>query len=286
VFPNSLSWVRRSGRASALGLLVLGVLAGILTATTPATAMTLAQSPVDSPLITATEYARVAAAIPTRTHIRANRTRVTKGSQVRLTGKVTHGKALVRHDIVRLQVLRGGAWTYMKGKHLSSRGVVSFTVNPPRTLSYRLYYPGVRTLAKSSSKPTTIKVVAKAKVSAASVSGKRARVMAIAKSLSGRPYSFGAAGPRAFDCSGFTQYVFRKVGIKLPHQANAQKSRGVRVSRASARPGDLVIFLSGGHAYHVGIYAGGTYMYDSPRPGLRTGKHKIWSSNIVFRRVL
>jgi peptidoglycan DL-endopeptidase CwlO len=286
VFSNSLSWVRRSGRVSAIGLLGLGVLAGTLTATTPATASTLVQSPVDTPLIMAAESSNVVAANPTRTHVRANRTRVTKGSPVRLTGKVTHGKALVRRDIVRLQVRRGGAWTYMKGKQLSSRGVVTFTVSPPRTLSYRLYFPGNRTLAKSSSKPATIKVVAKAKVSVASVAGKRARVLAIAKSLSGRPYSFGAAGPRAFDCSGFTQYVFRKVGIKLPHQANAQKSRGVRVSRASARPGDLVIFLSGGHGYHVGIYAGGNYMYDSPRPGLRTGKHKIWSSSIVFRRVL
>jgi cell wall-associated NlpC family hydrolase len=286
VFPNSLSWVRRSGRASAPGLLVLGVLAGALTVTTPATASTLAPSPVDTPLITAAEVSTVAAASPTRTKIRANRTRVTKGSAVRLTGKVTHGKSSVRRDIVRLQVRRGGAWTYMKGKHLSSKGVVTFTVYPPRSLSYRLYYPGNRILAKSSSKPTTIRVVAKAKVSTASVSGKRARVLAIARSLSGRPYSFGAAGPRAFDCSGFTQYVFRKVGVKLPHQANAQKSRGVRVSRASARAGDLVLFLSGGHAYHVGIYAGGNYMYDSPRPGLRTGKHKIWSSNIIFRRVL
>jgi peptidoglycan DL-endopeptidase CwlO len=286
VFPNSLSWVRRSGRASAIGLLVLGVLAGTLTATSPATATTLAQSPVDTPLITAAQYSKVAVANATRTHLRANRTRVTKGSSVVLTGKVTLGKALVRKDIVRLQVRRGGAWTYVKGRHLSSRGAVTFTVRPPRTLAYRLYYPGVRGLAASASPAATIKVVAKAKVTAASVSGKRARVIALAKSLSGRPYSYGAAGPRAFDCSGFTQYIFRKVGVKLPHQANAQKGRGVKVSRAGARPGDLVFFLSGGHAYHVGIYAGGNYMYDSPRPGLRTGKHKIWTSNVVFRRVL
>jgi cell wall-associated NlpC family hydrolase len=286
VFPNSLSWVRRSGRASAVGLLVLGVYAGALSAIAPATASTLAKSPVDTPLVMAAEYSKVAAANPTRTHVRATRTRVTKGSAVRLTGKVTHGKTLVRRDIVRLQVRKGGAWTYMKGKRLSAAGVVTFTVQPPRTLTYRLYYPGVRNLASSVSAKVTIKVVAAAKTSSASVSGKRAKVIALARSLSGRPYSFGAAGPRAFDCSGFTQYVFRKVGVKLPHQANAQKNRGVRISRASARPGDLVLFLSGGHAYHVGIYAGGNYMYDSPRPGLRTGKHKIWSSNVIFRRVL
>jgi cell wall-associated NlpC family hydrolase len=261
------------------------MLASVLTAT-PATASTLAPSPVDTPLVTAAAITKAAAAKSTRTQVRADRTRVTKGGPVRLTGKVTYGKAQVRRDIVRLQVRRGGAWTYMKGKHLSARGVVTFTVHPPRTLTYRLRYPGTSTLAPSVSKPATITVVPKAKVSVASVSGKRARVIALARSLSGRPYRFGAAGPGAFDCSGFTQYIFRKVGIKLPHQANAQKGRGVRVSRASARAGDLVFFLSGGHAYHVGIYAGGNYMYDSPRPGLRTGKHKIWSSNVIFRRVL
>jgi len=287
VLPNIPSWVRRSRRASALGLAVTGVLAGTLTTTTPATASTLAKSPVDTPLVSTSESTKaVVATTPTRTNVRANRTRVTKGGSVRLTGKVTHGKTVVRRDIVRLQVRKGGAWTYMKGKHLSSRGSVTFTVHPPRKLSYRLWYPGGRSLAASASSAATIKVVAKAKAKVAKVSGKRARALAIARSLFGRPYVFGAAGPRAFDCSGYTQYVYRKVGVRLPHKANGQKTRGVKVSRGSARAGDLVVFLRGGYGYHVGIYAGGKYMYDSPRPGLRIGKHKIWSSNVVFRRVL
>ena len=54
----------------------------------------------------------------------------------------------------------------------------------------------------------------------------------------------------------------------------------------TANPGDLVVFVSGGHGYHVGIYAGGGYMYDAPRTGQTVGLHKIWSTNIVFRRVL
>jgi cell wall-associated NlpC family hydrolase len=280
IHPNR---VRRYGRASALALLAVGVFSSTLTATPPATANTLAPSPVDTPLLTAATVTQIAAAHPTRTHIKASRSRVTKGSAVKLHGKVTRGKATVKRHVVRLQVRKGGTWSYMKGKRLSSQGAVTFTVYPSRTRTYRLSFPGTANLARSVSAKAVVRVVKPAKTSA---TGKRATVLAVARSLSGRPYSFGAAGPRAFDCSGFTQYVFRRVGIKLPHQAHAQLGRGVRVARSAARAGDLIMFLSGGHAYHVGIYAGGNYMYDSPRPGLRVGKHKIWSGNVVFRRVL
>jgi peptidoglycan DL-endopeptidase CwlO len=310
VFPISPSWVRRYGRASALGLLAVGVLLGALTAAAPATATTQSRtrdSVPHAPTVTAAEFIRYAPVDTTRSHLRANRSSVSQGGAVTLRGKVMHGGATVRRDVVRLQARSGGAWKNIRHKHLSSTGVAAFTVWPQRTRHYRLAYPGGRTRAASVSSPTRIAVLPArptaatsptssvatsvatgggASASVAGVSGKRARVLAIAASLTGRPYSYGGAGPNAFDCSGFTQYVFRKVGISLPHQANAQKGRGVGVSRANARPGDLIIFLDGGYGYHVGIYAGGSYMYDSPRPGLRVGKHKIWTWNVVFRRVL
>ena len=81
-------------------------------------------------------------------------------------------------------------------------------------------------------------------------------------------------------------YAFRTVGVSLPHQANAQKSYGVAVSRAQARPGDLVIFVSGSYGYHAGIYAGNGYMVDSPTYGQTVGLHKIWGSNVIFRRIV
>jgi len=307
VFPISPSWVRRCGRAGALGLLVLGVLLSALTAAAPATATTESRgttSRANAPLETAIEFIRYAPVDVTQAHLRANRSSVSQGDAVTLRGKVMHGGATVRQDLVRLQARSGGAWKTIRSKRLSSAGLAAFTVWPQRTRLYRLAYPGGRARAASVSLPTRIAVVAPRPTSSVStsvaasgstsagvasvagVSGKRARVLAIAASLAGRPYSYGAAGPNAFDCSGFTQYVFRKVGISLPHQANAQKGRGVGVSRANARPGDLIIFLDGGYGYHVGIYAGGSYMYDSPRPGQRVGKHKIWTWNVVFRRIL
>ena len=48
-------------------------------------------------------------------------------------------------------------------------------------------------------------------------------------------------------------------------------------------PGDLIFF--GYPAYHVGIYAGGNMMYDSPRTGKTTGLHVIWTqSNVSYGR--
>ncbi len=38
----------------------------------------------------------------------------------------------------------------------------------------------------------------------------------------GKPYRYGASGPDEFDCSGFTQYVFRQLGHELPRTARAQ----------------------------------------------------------------
>ncbi|HEU4426011.1 MAG TPA: NlpC/P60 family protein [Pilimelia sp.] len=112
------------------------------------------------------------------------------------------------------------------------------------------------------------------------------RVIAEAARLSGRPYRFGAAGPSAFDCSGFTQYVFGRFGISLPHKANSQQRYGRAVNRSQAGPGDLIFFRNGSYAYHVGIYAGGGYMYDAPRPGRTVGKHRIWSGDYTVRRLI
>jgi cell wall-associated NlpC family hydrolase len=113
-----------------------------------------------------------------------------------------------------------------------------------------------------------------------------ARILTEAARLSGRPYRWGAAGPWAFDCSGFTRWVYAKVGRSLPHKADAQQAYGRSVSRSAARPGDLVFFVSGSYAYHVGIYAGRGFMYDAPRPGRTIGKHRIWRSDYQVRRLL
>ena len=91
------------------------------------------------------------------------------------------------------------------------------------------------------------------------------RAVQIANHLTGVPYRWGGASPRAgFDCSGLVQYVYAKVGIRLPHYAAGQYGHGRRISRDSLRPGDLVFFSGLGH---VGIYAGGGKFIHAPRRG-------------------
>jgi cell wall-associated NlpC family hydrolase len=96
---------------------------------------------------------------------------------------------------------------------------------------------------------------AQARASARRAARTRARVaVRAATSRIGRPYVFGATGPRAFDCSGLTAWAMRRAGIALPRTSFAQAGSGVRVSRSRIRPGDLVFFsTAGAGASHVGI---------------------------------
>jgi cell wall-associated NlpC family hydrolase len=88
-------------------------------------------------------------------------------------------------------------------------------------------------------------------------------VLGIAASLAGIYYVYGGTTPAGFDCSGFTQYVFAKMGISLPRTAEAQRQATTPVT--NPQPGDLVFF--GSPTHHVGIYAGNHMMWDSEQTG-------------------
>jgi cell wall-associated NlpC family hydrolase len=113
----------------------------------------------------------------------------------------------------------------------------------------------------------------------------RERVVHIAASKKGTPYRYGAAGPRAFDCSGFTRWVYSKVGRHLPRTSSAQSRAARHVKKSNRHRGDLVFFKSGGHVYHVGIYAGKGRVWHAPRSGERVHKEKIWTSSVSYGRV-
>lgn len=73
----------------------------------------------------------------------------------------------------------------------------------------------------------------------------------------GKRYVHGAKGPSAFDCSGFTSYVYRQFGYNISPASRMQYNEGTPVDRHNLRKGDLVFFSSPrsgkGVVGHVGI---------------------------------
>lgn len=100
-----------------------------------------------------------------------------------------------------------------------------------------------------------------------------ASVVALARQYIGCPYSYGASGPNAFDCSGFTSFIYKKMGISIPRGASGQYKAGTPVSRENIQPGDLVFiadpaYTAGYPVSHVGIYIGnGQFIHASSYRG-------------------
>jgi cell wall-associated NlpC family hydrolase len=91
----------------------------------------------------------------------------------------------------------------------------------------------------------------------------------------GKPYVWAATGPSAFDCSGYTAYVYKKFGYYLPHYTGDQVEMGKAVSRDSLRTGDLVFFDTTGSDSHVGIYIGsGNFIHAS------SGRKRVMVSSL------
>ena len=89
-----------------------------------------------------------------------------------------------------------------------------------------------------------------------------------AKSFLGVPYVWGATGPNKFDCSGFTQWVFRDVGINIPRVSRDQARVGKFISFNNLQAGDMMFFDTHkkrtGKVSHVGIYLGsGNFIHAS-----------------------
>ena len=93
-----------------------------------------------------------------------------------------------------------------------------------------------------------------------------ASAVAMAQSLLGCRYRSGASGPSAFDCSGFTYYIYKQLGHPIARGSSSQYyNSGYFVSTSEMQPGDLIFFFgrrfdsSGGTlpTTHVGMYVGG-----------------------------
>ena len=99
------------------------------------------------------------------------------------------------------------------------------------------------------------------------VVNKGEEVVDYAKTLLGKDYVYGGVGPNSFDCSGFTQYVYKKFGINLSHSASAQANIGTTVSKSDLQLGDMVFFSQGGSSIgHVGIFVGNNSFIHAANP--------------------
>ena len=86
-----------------------------------------------------------------------------------------------------------------------------------------------------------------------------------ALSLRGIPYRDGGADPKGFDCSGFTQYVFRQYGLTLPRAVREQFKLGTNVKADDLEPGDLLFFTTTEPgASHVAIAVGTDQFVHAP----------------------
>ncbi|RLK62723.1 hypothetical protein D3H64_07965 [Atopobacter sp. AH10] len=115
--------------------------------------------------------------------------------------------------------------------------------------------------------PAAPKPAAPARQVAPAPAANASSVTEIAKQYIGTPYVWGGSTPAGFDCSGFVQYVYNKVGRQLPRVTTGQEFAGTRISSDQAQAGDLVFWGNPGSTYHVGLSLGGGKYIHSPQPG-------------------
>jgi cell wall-associated NlpC family hydrolase len=138
-----------------------------------------------------------------------------------------------------------------KDGDLTSKVSIDGKVNTDKAGTYTVTYKVSDTEGNSSSKSLTVVV---------EESG--AGIVKAAKSKLGTPYKWGATGPNAFDCSGFTQWVYRQNGKYIPRTSSEQKNSGTVVSLSQLKVGDLV-WRPG----HIGIYVGNGQVIHAPHTG-------------------
>ena len=127
-----------------------------------------------------------------------------------------------------------------------------------------------KTAIKQNSKKTTS--------SSSSSSGGNA-VYDTATDYLGLKYVWGGASlTKGADCSGFTQQIYKKFGVSLPHKASYQAKMGTKItSKSDLQAGDLVFFGSKNNITHVGIYGGDGKFIESPHTGASVRVSKLSS---------
>ena len=112
------------------------------------------------------------------------------------------------------------------------------------------------------------------------------RVIAAAMAERGRPWVFGATGPRAFDCSGLVIYAFRRSGVLAEIGRGRYRSGGAmlrwarahHLTRTIGHRGDVVVW---GNGAHVGIYLGKGRAISTLTSGVRVHGLRVLSTRFT-----
>jgi poly-gamma-glutamate capsule biosynthesis protein CapA/YwtB (metallophosphatase superfamily) len=82
-------------------------------------------------------------------------------------------------------------------------------------------------------------------------------IIEYSKKYLNHPYRRGTKGPKSFDCSGFTHYVFKHFGYDLNAGCTSQIHQGTKIKKEELETGDLIFFkgrnAKSSRAGHVGI---------------------------------
>lgn len=105
----------------------------------------------------------------------------------------------------------------------------------------------------------------------------------------GYPYVYGAAGPNAFDCSGFVQYLHAQMGVSIGRTTYQQVHDGIDVPYAPGDyshmlPGDIILLASGSDVYHSMLYIGGGQVIHAgtPATGVNVDNLDYYAAHVAF----
>ncbi|MFI5684017.1 NlpC/P60 family protein [Streptomyces sp. NPDC051636] len=122
-------------------------------------------------------------------------------------------------------------------------------------------------------------------MTAGALSGERApssagdRAVRYAVRQLGKPYEWGAQGPKTYDCSGLTSEAWGHAGTAIPRTSQEQWDKLKHIPLGELRPGDLVVYFP--EATHVALYLGDGMVVQAPRPGARVKVSPIAANPVL-----